>query len=1303
MCPRSSPALLLALLAAGCACDPFMATPVTSAPGAVGATEALSSADTAAPQDELPGGDTGIESEESDPDSGVVPPDSGVIPPDSGVIPVDSGVVPSDSGTDPADSGADPAETGTDPVDTGTEPVDTGTAPVDTGTEPVDTGTAPVDTGTEPVDTGTAPVDTGTGPFDTGTEPADTGMGPFDTGTEPVDTGTAPFDTGTATVDTGTDPLDTGTDPVDTGTDPVDTGTSVADELCDGEDNDGDGLIDEDAIDGVSVWADADGDGFGDVELASTGCAGDAGTVTNGDDCDDAQSAVYPGALELCNDVDDDCDGTVDQGAVDAPVGYRDNDADGFGGESVVGDCDGLDASVVLVGGDCNDDVAYIYPDADEFCDGIDTNCDDDADAGALDALTWFADADEDAFGDIATSITACAAPTGYVPDLSDCDDTNADVAPDGIEVCNGRDDDCSGIVDDNGADCAVEDTGDTADTASGGVDTGDTAPYTPPPTDTGDTAPYTPPPADSGDTGSGGGGGSDTSDTGSGGGGGTDTGEDCTVTWYMDVDADGRGDTTTGVVGCQPDASWVLYGGDCDDLDPDVRPGRDELCNGIDDDCDGDVDIEPVDSYAFFGDADGDGYGLGSHFLRTCSSTVAGYASRGGDCDDADALVSPVGIETCDGIDNNCDGEADETTAVDALTWYRDTDGDGVGGDSDRTACTQPTGSVSSTGDCDDEDPATYPGAVEVCDDLDNDCNGAIDDAATVGARWFYADSDADGYGDAALPVWGCSTPVGYADDATDCDDADAGSYPGRRESCDGADNDCDGSVDEAGASGELTWYVDADADGSGSLASRTQACDLPAGYAASHDDCDDAEPLATPGNAEVCGDGIDNDCDGVSARCGPWGDRDLADGDTWISGDASDDLTGSSVIFLDDVDGDGLDDFAVGAPANDYGGTNTGTIWVATGAPTGEIDPVSTTARVYGATSDEQVGWSMANPGDVDGDGLGDLFVGAYGGDPSGFNSGAAYLVSGVSGDMDAAAQRLVLTGATSLDWAGYAVDAGYDQDGDGADDLLVGAPYEDHGGSKAGTAYVVSGTLTGTVSLATQPALYGEVSLDRAGTALGFGGDLNADGFADVVVGAWSESTVGLRAGAVYVVYGPVTTSASLSTADVKLLGVSVGERAGSAVKGAGDMDEDGYDDLLLGAPWGSRAYLVAGNGLTSGSLSGAAATFTQEASGSRLGASFSSGDVDGDGHLDAVIGAWGRSVKGSEAGATYVVRGPMSGTVLLANADAELGGHDVDDVAGTAVAADGDLDADGFDDVIVGAPGAPGAWVFYGSTP
>ena len=184
---------------------------------------------------------------------------------------------------------------------------------------------------------------------------------------------------------------------------------------------------------------------------------------------------------------------------------------------------------------------------------------------------------------------------------------------------------------------------------------------------------------------------------------------------------------------------------------------------------------------------------------------------------------------------------------------------------------------------DCDDEVAAIHPGAVEVCDGADNDCDDVADGADALDAVPFYLDNDSDGFGLVDEVIWGCTAPEGYVADGTDCDDEDDTAYPGADEECDGDDDDCDGVVDDdpVETSGAL-YYQDLDRDGVGHEDVAVRACEQPAGFAASPGDCDDLEARAYPGADEVC-DGVDNDCNDEV-------DDDADDAPTWYADEDGD-----------------------------------------------------------------------------------------------------------------------------------------------------------------------------------------------------------------------------------------------------------------------------------------------------------------------------------------------------------------------------------------------------------------------------
>lgn len=229
----------------------------------------------------------------------------------------------------------------------------------------------------------------------------------------------------------------------------------------------------------------------------------------------------------------------------------------------------------------------------------------------------------------------------------------------------------------------------------------------------------------------------------------------------------------------------------DCNDDDAAIFPGAEEVCDLQDNDCNGDIDDNASDTVTVYVDADQDGYGDPTQPVESCS--IGEYAVIDTDCDDTDATLNPGIDEVCDGIDNDCDGEIDEA----GESYYLDLDGDGYGGDDSLVeACETPEGYIDVGGDCDDESDEISPDAVEICDEVDNDCNGTVDDAAD-GPKW-YPDVDSDGYVDVTAGVAACVAPEGlYGETDADCDDTRADVHPDAAQTCEGIDADCDGAVD--------------------------------------------------------------------------------------------------------------------------------------------------------------------------------------------------------------------------------------------------------------------------------------------------------------------------------------------------------------------------------------------------------------------------------------------------------------------------------------------------------------------------
>ena len=522
------------------------------------------------------------------------------------------------------------------------------------------------------------------------------------------------------------------------------------------------------------------------------------------------------------------------------PALYIDADGDGF-----------------IALNDCDDGDNTVYPGAPEACDGVDSDCDADLnDPDATGQSTFWIDADQDGFGDPAVSLSACFPPAGYVDNDADCDDTTPAIT-------------------------------------------------------------------------------------------------DIPPTWYTDADADGYGDDNTAIAQCTAPVGAIDVGGDCDDTNNAINPAALEICNGVDDDCDGAVDTGAVDATPFYTDLDADGFGDSASWVLECIAPP-GTAANGEDCDDTNALVNPSAPEVCNSIDDDCDNIVDGANAIDAVDWFGDSDLDGWGDTGTAiTQCAPPSGFVDQDGDCNDADATVYPfapedctsgvdsncdgfigtadndgdgvpacedcddgnaainpAADEVCDGADNDCDGLVDEADAIDTTLSFLDSDGDGYGDAQSNVVSCDVPTGYVLDGTDCDDTidfiypgapedcasgldsncdgfvgngdsdgdgsiacedcddgDPNVLPGADEICDGVDNNCDGAIDEDGATFGSPFYVDADEDGFGDPDTEAKACEQPLGWVTDGSDCDDADSTVNPDGIEIPDDGIDQDCDGVDS----------------------------------------------------------------------------------------------------------------------------------------------------------------------------------------------------------------------------------------------------------------------------------------------------------------------------------------------------------------------------------------------------------------------------------------------------
>ena len=604
-----------------------------------------------------------------------------------------------------------------------------------------------------------------------------------------------------------------------------------------------------------------------------------------------------------------------------------------------------------------------------------------------------------------------------------------------------------------------------------------------------------------------------------------------------------------------------------------------------------------------------------------------------------------------------DCDGSP-------ARPFYADADQDGFGDPADMVLlCGAEAGRVGNDQDCNDANPEQHPGATEVCDGIDNNCDGTPDDDSAEGATDWFNDDDNDGFGAGPPRGFGCSGLPNQVANNADCDDSEVTTNPGGVELCDGIDNNCNGETDEGEPEDGELLYRDRDSDGWGDSATTSIACEAPEGWVTADrgGDCDDTDAAFNPGLTDLCGDGLDTNCDGhIDNACA------IDESDSGIILAAST-IENIGTIIAGDFDGDDLADAMIFDPMNHRAIIHSGPI---------TADGSASETIVASSADDLLPGAGRHAQGDIDGDGLVDLII------PTPHLSSLGAVTSTIRTytdvhidhfDIDVPTAELTSLEDNGNPWGVQGLALG-DLTGDGTIDAVVTRS-------------------PGDVFLWDNPAVDVVVSDSSAvasfpGMVLSMApavGDLNSDGTADMVI----------PTGATLSVYaGPLEPDAWMDSADATWEPSAPAESLPGTGLCLSDLDGDGHidvaytesnalfsDDTVSDA---IRIHFPEGDASESGELGGNW-SFRQSHDGSPI--MLTCGDIDGDGHPDLVVQNFAASTEFVSAGRNSVFFGPLAGDTLNASPDRMINGTgDLDALGFTSAFAD--FDDDGVGDIMLG---------------